>query len=238
MKAPLVLVLFFLFTSLAKSQTWDTFHLGLYGNLGFPVGEFRETVQNSIGGKAVGTGINFLFKPIKSESLSPVMIGMEFNYLYLGTDKTPESKFLPQLKTIYNYYNVGPLIRFFLNDNPDGFKPFLDGFIGLKILNTKTKIDNTLIDTLVDEAYLEKLLSTNNEGLGFGVGLGFFKSKIKEEFDEGSISFYMKVLYQYGDRITHVKKGSIEVDPNGFITYQTGHSQTSIISLQFGLLGY
>lgn len=238
MKVRLIILLFFLFNVPANGQNWDIFHMGLYGNLGFPVGEFRETVQNSMGGTAVGTGINFLFKPTKSEFLSPVMIGVEFNYLHLGTDKTPESFYLPQLKTTYNYYNVGPLIRLFLNDKPDGFKPFLDGFIGMKILNTKTKIDNSLFDTLIDEEYLEKLLSTNNEGLGFGVGLGFFKSKIKEEFDQGSLSFYMKLMYQYGDRITHVKKGSIEVDKDGLISYQTGHSQTSLISLQFGIIGF
>lgn len=238
MKARLVILLFFLYTSPANGQNWDVFHLGIYGNLGFPVGEFRQTVQNSFGGTSVGAGINFFFKPTKSEYLSPVMIGMEFNYFHLGTDKTPESKFLPQLKTTYNYYNVGPLIRLFFNDNTEGFKPFLDGFIGLKILNTKTKIDNTLIDTINDEEYLEKLLSTNNEGLGFGLGLGFFKSKTKEEFDQGSLAFYMKLSYQYGDRITHVKKGSIEVDQDGFITYQTGHSQTSIVSIQFGIIGF
>ncbi|MBC6368648.1 hypothetical protein [Algoriphagus sp. AK58] len=218
------------------AQFEDKVQLGLYGNIGFPVGEFSQTVSNSMGGTGWGTGINFLFNPKKGREFSPVLIGIEGNYLHLGTEKTPESQFLPRLKTTFNYFNVGPIIRAMLSNKEEGIIPFVDGFVGLKVLNTKTKIDNSLLDTLLDQEYLESLLSTNYEGLGYGLGIGFFSRKIKNEPFDTSASFYLKLQYQYGDRINYVKRGSVEVDREGFITYETGKTPTSLLSLQLGIL--
>lgn len=218
------------------AQTGDKVHLGIHGNIGIPVGEFRDAVNNSFGGTGWGGGLNLLINPKKGGAYSPVLIGIESNYMNLGTDKTPETVYLPQLKTSFNYFNVGPMIRGILSSKEEGIIPFIDGFVGMKILNTKTKIDNNLIDTLLDEEYVESLLSTNYEGLGYGVGLGFFNRKLKSDEMQMAGSFYMKVMYQYGDRVNYVKRGSIEVDQEGFITYETGRTQTSMIVLQAGFL--
>lgn len=236
MKTSILLIVFVSILHFSFSQTTDKFQFGLYGNIGFPVGEFRENVSNSFGGTGWGAGMNFFLNPKKGGAYSPVFIGIEGNYMNLGTDKTPESTFLPQLKTTYNYFNIGPVFRLFLSDREEGFVPFLDGFVGMKVLNSRTQVDNSIIDTLLDEEYLESLLSTNYEGLGYGVGLGFYKRKIKEESANGTMSFYMRLMYQYGDRINYVKRGSVEVDNDGAITYETGKTETSLLLLQIGLL--
>ncbi len=224
------------FSKFSLSQSLEKFHYGLHGNIGFPVGEFAESISNSIGGTGWGVGMNFLLNPKKNNLYSPVMIGIEGNYMYLGRDKIPESFYLPPLKTSFNYFNVGPLMRVFLNDREEGIVPFLDGFVGMKVLNTRTQVDNTLLDTILDEENLESLLSTNFEGLGYGLGFGFYKRGSIDNVDQGQASFYMRLMYQFGDRINYVKRGSIEVDREGFITYETGRTQTSILSLQFGIL--
>lgn len=209
--------------------------VGFHGNIGFPVGEFRETFNNSLGGTGWGAGMTMLFNPKMGRAYSPVIIGFEGNYMNLGTDKTRETKYLPKLKTTFNYFNIGPLIRVFMSNRKEGFTPFIDGFIGMKVLNTNTKIDNTVFDTINNEEYLESLLSTNYESLGYGVGLGFYNRKIRAGNESGH-SFSLRLMYQNGDRITHVKRGSIQVDPDGFITYQNGKTETSILSLQLGIL--
>jgi hypothetical protein len=231
-------ILFFL--TLISSPTFAQFtekaHFSFYANAGFPVGEFRQTIQNSLGGNGVGFGSNLFINPKKENGYSPVLIGIEANYLHLGTEKTPESTFLPQLKTTYNYITLGPVIRALLSQKEEGMIPFIDGFVGMKILNTKTRIDNTLLDTILDQEYLERLLSTNYEGIGYGLGLGFFTRKL----DKGGInvgnSFYLKLNYAYGDRLSHVRRGSIEVDQEGVITYKNGKTQTGVISLQAGIM--
>ena len=237
MKSVLLLfvLLFPWFPTLAQES--EKFQMGLHGNIGFPVGEFGETVNNSFGGTGWGAGLNVLINPKKGGVYSPVLIGIESNYMNLGTDKTPESVYLPQLKTSFNYFNVGPIIRAMLSSREVGIIPFIDGFVGMKVLNTDTKIDNNLVDTLFDEEYVESLLSTNYEGIGYGIGFGFFKRKFKlDEMQMATSSFYMKAMYQYGDRVNYVKRGSIEVDQEGFITYETGRTQTSMIVLQVGFM--
>jgi hypothetical protein len=236
MKNSIIIIVFCSLTHLSVAQSMNKFQVGLYGNIGLPMGEFRETVNNSFGGTGWGGGMNFFLNPKKGGIYSPVFVGIELNYMNLGTDKTSETRFLPGLKTTFNYYNVGPVIRLFLNDREEGFIPFLDGFFGLKVLNANTQIDNSLLDTILDQENLESLLSTNYEGLGFGVGLGFYNRKFNERAETNQGSFHLRLMYQYGDRINYVKRGSINVDNDGLITYQTDQTQTGILSLQLGLL--
>lgn len=236
MKSLTLFFAFLLIHQVCSAQTAEKFQFGLHGNIGLPVGEFRETVSNSIGGTGWGAGMNFFLNPKKGGVYSPIYVGIEGNYMNLGRDKTPETTFLPQLKTTYNYFNVGPVFRLFLSDREEGFVPFLDGFVGMKVLNSRTQVDNSILDTALDQEYLESLLSTNYEGLGYGVGFGFYKRKIKEDSNNGAASFYLRVMYQYGDRINYVKRGSIDVDKDGAITYETGRTETSILSLQIGFL--
>ncbi len=142
------------------------------------------------------------------------------------------------MKTTFNYYNVGPVTRVSLIEKEEGFIPFLDGFIGMKVLNTNTQVDNSLLDTILDQEDIESLLSTNYKCLGYGIGLGFYNRKFNDQAENGQASFYLRLMYQYGDRINYVKRGSIKVDNKGVITYQNDKTQTGIISLQVGLLIY
>lgn len=236
MKTSILLIAFVLILNYSYCQSSNKFQLGLYGNIGLPTGEFREAVNNSLGGTGWGGGMNFFLNPKKGGIYSPVFIGIEGNYMNLGTDKIPATAFLPQLKTTFNYYNVGPITRVFLFEKEEGFIPFVDGFVGLKVLNTNTQVDNSLLDTILDQEDLESLLSTNYEGLGYGVGLGFYNRKFNDQAEKGQGSFYLRLMYQFGDRINYVKRGSVKVDKEGFITYKTDRTQTGIISLHLGLL--
>lgn len=238
MKSLGVFLVFFAVQLKGHAQFTEPVQISFYANGGLPVGEFRQAIKNSLVGTGWGLGTNVLVNPKRAGDFAPVLIGLEGNYLHLGTEKTPESATLPQLKTTYSYFSVGPVVRALLSRREEGIIPFLDGFVGMKILNTKTRIDNTLMDTLLDREYLGKLLATNYENLGYGIGLGFFDRRILSSGEPTGNSFYLKLNYSYGDRLTHVKRGSIEVDQEGLISYKKGKSQTGIVSLQFGWMLY
>lgn len=238
MKAGLILFIFLLPTLPSFAQFSEPAQVTFYATSGIPVKEFKQAVKNDLGDTAWGLGMNVLLNPKKLGYFSPVLIGLEGNYMHLGTEKTPESIAFPQLKTTYNYYSLGPVVRALLSRREEGIIPFLDGFVGMKILNTKTRIDNTFLDTLLDREYLAKLLTTNYESLGYGIGVGFFNRRILSSGETTGNSFYLKLNYAYGDRLTYVKKGSIEVDKDGLISYKKGKTQTGMVSLQFGWMLY
>lgn len=234
MKVGFILFILLLKSLPTFSQFSEPAHFAFYANSGIPVGEFRQAVNNDLGGTGWGLGMNTLLNPKKAGNYAPVLIGLEANYLHLATEKTPESVALPQLKTTFNFYSLGPVVRALLSRREEGIIPFLDGFVGMKILNTKTRIDNTLLDTLLDREYLGKLLTTNHENLGYGIGIGFFNRKIISSGEPTGNSFYFRLNYAYGDRLTYVKRGSIEVDQEGLISFKKGKTQTGMVSLQFG----
>lgn len=209
--------------------------LGLQGSIGFPIGEFKNSIENSFGNNGFGGGLHVLINTQK-EDKTPVFLGIDFNYLNFGTEKTPESKYLPPLKTTFNYFTLGPLFRVVLTEKYSGIVPFVDGMFGLKILNTKTRVDNSLVTTILTQEPNESILGTNYEGLVSGIGIGFYTKSQKKEADDIAASFFVKLMFEYGDKTRYVKRNSISVDPEGLITYQTGHTPTSMITLKFGIL--
>ncbi|TDQ18482.1 hypothetical protein DFQ04_0284 [Algoriphagus boseongensis] len=219
----------------SAAQERESIQIGLQGTVGIPVGEFKNAIDNSLGDLGFGGGFHFLLNP-KKEGYSPLLLGLDFNYLNLGTEKTPESQFLPKLKTTFNYFTLGPLFRLALTDKQTGMIPFVDALIGMKIMNTKTRVDNDLVDTLLDQEYLESLLSTNYEGLTYGVGIGFYHRAKPKEANELGGSLFVKLMYQYGDKTKYVIRNTIEVNPAGQITFEENRAQTSMITLQFGFL--
>lgn len=210
------------------------FHGAIYGNLGMPIGEMKEAIFEDRSFPGVGGGINVLINPRGKESLTPVNFGLEFNYLYLGKEKIDASPSYPPLKTNFNFVTIGPLIRFFPTQKSEGFTPFLDGGFGWKIMSTSTQINQTLLETLINGEEAVQVMSTKYGGMGLNLGIGFFNRKLTPEDGRNSSSFYMKILYQYGDTVNFVERGSIKIDSSGRFTHQTGRTKSSLILLQVG----
>lgn len=230
-----LILLLSLLSNPALTQERESYHLGLQGSMGVPVGNFKEAIKNSFGDIGFGGGFHLLLNP-KKEVYSPVLVGLDFNYLNFGKEKIPSSQYFPQLKTTFNYFTIGPMFRVLLSKKDQGIIPFLDGMVGMKIMNSKTKVDNTIVDTLLDEEYLESLLSTNYEGLNTGFGVGIYKKSSVKIPDEVAVSWFIKLMFQYGDQTKFVKRNSVRVDDEGQLTYETGRTQTSLVNLQFGIL--
>jgi hypothetical protein len=92
---------------------------------------------------------------------------------------------VPPYKTTFNYYRIAPSVRFLLNQKTTGFTPFIDGQLGAKIFNTRTKIDKNAFDTILSD----------DPGLGYGLGAGFFVRKLIGENGLHHPSFTIRVQY-------------------------------------------
>lgn len=229
----IILACFLVIPSPSKAQ--GIFHGGMYGTMGMPTAEMKRSIFGEKNFPGLGGGFNVLVNPKGRGLFSPVHLGAEFNYIYLGKEKIDASPTYPPLKTNYNFVTVGPIIRYFPFEKEEGFTPFFDGGFGWKILSTSTQFDDTLLETIINGEEAVQLMSTKFGGIGLNLGVGFFNRQLPKEGEPNTASFYMKILYQYGDTINFVERGSIKVDNLGNFSYQTGRTKTSMIILQIGL---
>ncbi len=210
--------------------------LSLQVNTGIPTGKFKEAVDNSIGGVAVGVGANVLFNPKGKKGYSPVFFGADFSCMTFGRDKIEETTDAPPFKTTFNYYALNGMTRLFLSNKEAGFVPFIDGTLGLKIFNTRTKVDKDVTNIILNDNQPEVINTTNDNGLGYGVGMGWYTRKsANEENPSTRASFTFRVMYLWGDPTSYVKRGSVKVE-NGFVTYEEGSTKTNMIMVQLGIL--
>lgn len=236
MKAFFTLVAFNLICLLLKSQQpYESFHLTLNGSGAFPVGSFKEAVAPDGGGFGIGGGASALFNPRGKVEYCPVFLGVDFNYLSFGRDKQAATDYMPALKTAFNYYGISAISRLFLSAKKSGVVPFIDGQVGLNIINTRTKIDKDLADLILGEDYPEVLNTTNDLGLMYGASLGIYTRKPLDENNRRMASFFMKAGYMAGDNIEHVKRGSLKM-VNGNVTYQTTTTSVNNIMIQLGFV--
>lgn len=233
-------ILFICMTYISKTKAQDIFTepytFSIYGNIGLPSPEFKKAVDNSIGGTAVGFGVNGLFNLNgKKKEPSPVSLGVDFSFLTFGRDKIKSTSDSPPYKTTFNLYSINAVSRLILSNRAKGFVPFVDGMLGMKIFNTRTKIDKSLIDYVLGDKEEEIIGTTNRNGLGYAVGLGWYTRKSKGVEGAGNPSFSMRLMYLWGDRIRYIKRGTMQVDPDGNLTFESGYTYTNMILIQFGV---
>jgi opacity protein-like surface antigen len=223
--------------SAIAQQTTNPVHFAGYANVSVPSSDFKKAVDNDTGGVGAGFGFNVLANPYGKKKSSPVLIGIDFNYLTFGRDKIEANGNVPPYKTSYNYYTIAGIGRYII-PNASGFTPFIDGMLGMKIYNTRTKIDKDAFQTVINKDQEEVINSKNDTGLTYGVGVGFFNRKLKtNESGDGvttnNVSFSLRLMYLWGDEISYVKRGTVVID-NGFVTYDTGYTKTNMILIQLG----
>jgi hypothetical protein len=216
---------------ISSSAYHDTFHFNLTGMVGIPSKELKEAVQNNFGDIGVGFATSVLLSPFGKKKPSPILMGIDFSYLTYGVDKIDESSFNPPLKTTFNVYNISAAFRF-LPKQSEGFAPFVDGMVGSRIFNTRTKIDKDVLDTIVNDDQPEVINTSNDAGLCYTLGIGFFNRKSNRDQLKGS--FTMRILYTWGDDAEYIIRDSIKLDSNNFVTYETGRTRTDMFLIQLG----
>lgn len=219
----------------SPSAYHDTFHFNVTGLVGIPSKELKEAVQNDFGDLGVGFATSILMNPFGKKKPSPILMGIDFSYLTYGVDKIDESSSNPPLKTAFNVYNISAAFRF-LPRQSTGFAPFIDGMVGSRIFNTRTKINKDIVDTILNEDQPEVINTTNDAGLCYTVGIGFFNRKPKDDQLKGS--FTLRFLYTWGDDAEYIIRDSIKLDSDNFVTYETGRTRTDMFLIQLGFTLY
>ncbi len=218
----------------AQQATSEPVVFSLYADVGIPSKEFKKAVDNPVGGTAVGVGTNLLFNLKGKKQPSPLALGVDFSYLTFGRDKIDATTSSPPYKTTFNYYSMSGVMRVILTNRTTGFTPFIDGMLGVKIFNTRTKIDKNAIDVILNTDQPEVINTTNDYGLGYGLGAGWYVRKAVGENGQKAPSFTMRAMFLWGDPTRYVKRSSMQVS-NGFVQYESGYTNTNMILIQLGI---
>ena len=222
---------------ISPGADYDKFNFHILGQVAIPSEELKKAINNELGNLGYGFSTGFAVNPFMKKRPSPVFLGAEFGYLFYGVDTIEAKNDIPPLKTSYNVYSFNALGRVILTQS-QRFVPFIDGLVGVKVFNTRTKIDKNLIDTALNDDQEELIHKTNDAGLNYSVGLGFYTRRAKKTPDEARPSFSLRFLYVWGDETEYVIRDSIEVSPDMFVTYETGRANTTMFQIQFGLMLY
>lgn len=235
-QAVTILLVTLIFPMFSYSQEGPSpVHAGFNLVTGIPRPDLKGAVDNDLGGLGIGPGVNVLINPFGKRKGSHIYLGLDAQYLYFGRDKVAETTNAPPYKTSFNYYSVDGVARI-LPMQRNGLNIFIDGMLGLKIMNARTKIDKNAVQTIIADEQEEVISNVTDSGLGYGIGLGFFIKRYgdTEDGNKGLPSFSLRLVYSWGDKVAYVKRGSLVVD-NGFVTYQQGWARTDMIQIQAGV---
>ncbi|CAN5332261.1 hypothetical protein BH10BAC4_BH10BAC4_00510 [soil metagenome] len=223
-------------SSARQTSAFDNMHFYLTGLVAVPSPQLSKAVNNDWSNLGVGLSSGILFNPFGQKQASPVLLGVDFSYITFGVDKIAKTPFSPPLKTTFNVYSINANARWLLGQRT-GFAPFVDGMVGIKIFNTRTKIDKDLLDTVLGTDQPEVINTTNDTGLNYGLGIGFFNRK-ERGVNSANGSFTFRVLYVWGADAKYVVRDSITLDANNYVHYETGYTKTDMILVQLGFVLY
>jgi hypothetical protein len=223
-------VIFFL--SLTTAIHADpNFLLGANFLTGFPQGEFEENIEDN--GYGFGVEAGYILKTV------PICIGGELDFLEYGsfeyTEKihTQTADFKVDVDTTNSIINGYFLVR--LQPKYKIFRPYVEGVIGLRYLETATSIRD---DDDWEDGYID---TTNFDDTTFSYGGGGgFMIRVYQETEKESDNTPWELLldfrfrYLRGDEAEYLKKGSIRrIDER--LYYDVYESETDLTTLQIGM---
>ncbi|MEW6127886.1 MAG: hypothetical protein AB1757_12680 [Acidobacteriota bacterium] len=219
-----ILLLTLGFLGLMASAQAQNYQAGLDFTTVFPVGEFRDNVNNN----GYGIGGHFLF----GVGNSPVFIGFDGGVAVYGSQSRREilSPSIPELRLkVTTRNNIGWthfLVR--LQPRKGKVRPYSEALVGAKYLFTNTTITDDFSDEQIagDTNFSDTTLSA-----GFGAGVQIELTKTGKRSD---ISLDTGVRYMFGGEADYLKKGSIIRTPGG-VFFDVLSSRTDTVTLKVGI---
>lgn len=196
---------------------------------GFPDAQFKQAMDSNFGGSSIGFSSGFGINPYGERRDSPLLLGLDFHYHSFGRDQTADPITNILYKTSFNQYYVGPLVRLY-PIRSEKLVPFLEGTAGLAILNAKVKTDE--LDASGETTLID---SENDKGFGFSLGAGIHTNRSTGDTEGLKTSFFLRLLYNWGDRSRYVKRDSVRV-VDDILDYETGYTSTNMLQLQIGCI--
>jgi hypothetical protein len=233
---PCACILLFISSFGVKAQKYDSAkfsYVNFYFNtqVAIPSREFRDVIKNDFGNLGYGIATGVVLSPLLENKASPVLLGLDFGYFTYGKEKQIASSTSPALKTTHNVFTWNGIGRLRPRFERGAITPFVDGLLGLKLYNTKTKIDKNIIDFIFNDDQREVINNVKDTGVNFGLGAGFY---VNQKVNGGP-GFMIRCLYLWGDEVNYVVRNSLKVDSNGFVTYETARANTTMFIIQLGI---
>lgn len=199
--------------------------------IGLPQNEFRDKVHEE------GYGASFHFGYFIGKT--PIMIGADFGYLNYGTEERhePFSNSIPDVVVEVRTTNNILMLHGFARVQPQQglFRPYVEGLWGFKYLFTRTSIvEDWYNETIASYTNLDDLVGS--WGAGAGVDIRLWES-LEAPPNRGAfdISLNVSARYLWGSDAEYLKKGSIQRDPDGSVTYGVLRSKTDMLIPQVGI---
>ena len=209
-----------------------SFHIN--GGVGFAANkEFKAAYRNNMGDMGLNFGTGFLLNPFgigKQPRYSPVLIGLDFNWNYLGRDKYEFTNSYEDWKREFWMGNFGALLRLDpMNNVHQKVRFFGDGFAGWGRYWANTKIDKDLLDTIIDdEQYLVGKYNDNNFTWGAGGGLLIGNGK------QSGALFMIRAMYYFNGNYTVVDRETVRIENNN-LNYQVKTVNANMFTVQIGI---
>ncbi len=221
LRLALLMTCFLCLTHTSQAQKYQA---GIDFTTVFPVGEFRDNVDNN----GYGVGGQFLFGLGKS----PVFIGADAGVAVYGTQSRREilSPSIPELRLKVTTRNNIAWSHFLmrLQARQGRVRPYAEGLVGAKYLFTNT----TITDDFSDDAIASDTnFSDTTFSAGVGAGVQIHLAKTGKRSD---VSLDTRVRYMFGGDADYLKKGSIIRTPGG-VFFDVLSSRTDTVTLQVGV---
>jgi len=200
------------------------------GQVAVPSAEFRNVINNSTGNLGYGLYTGLLMSPLGKNKPSPILLGIDFGFFTYGNEKQKSSGNMPSLKTTHNVFTWNAAARLKPLLHQGKVTPFFDGLMGLKLFNSKTKIDKDLANIIFNDNQNEVINNVRDIGLNYGLGIGFYTNPQKTN----TAGFQLRLLYLWGDEVKYVVRNSVAVDANGNVSFETARANTSMVIIQIG----
>jgi len=196
-----------------------------------PSNEFRKVIDNQFGNLGYGIGTGIVISPLGENRPSPILLGLDFGYFTYGQEKHEATSTTPALKTSHNVFTWNAIGRLKPKQYRGRVTPFVDGLLGLKLFNSKTKIDKNISHIIFNDNQREVINNVKDTGLNYGLGVGFYTNPTKANHP----GFTLRVLYLWGDEVKYVVRNSVMMDGNGNVTFSTDRANTSMVIVQLGI---
>lgn len=218
------------------AQTYDSIRfssVNFYFTLqsAIPSSEFRKVIDNEFGNLGYGLGTGIVISPLGENKPSPFLLGLDFGYFTYGQEKQEATANTPSLKTSHNVFTWNAVGRLKPKHYRGRVTPFADGLIGVKLFNSKTKIDKNISHIIFNDNQREVINNVKDTGLNYGVGVGFYTNPKKQNHP----GFTLRILYLWGDEVKYVVRNSVMMDGNGNVTFSTDRANTSMVIVQLGI---
>ena len=192
--------------------------------VGFPQGEFEDTVDNA------GIGLNF-FAGL-GLGRTPIVIGLDGGFLVYGFEerREPFSPSIPDVTVRVETFNAIAMGHVLLRLQPPSgaVQPYLDGLFGLKYFFTETTVRD-------EDFHDEAIASTTNfddvalsYGIGGGIDFQLYRGR------HNAVLINAGARYLFGSEAEYLQEGSIE-RRNGRVFFTTDRSETDLLIMQLGI---